>query len=149
MISEERYGGAESEDPMLHVRTTIGFVLIAIGLVIALWTFSNTYRMFTKPEQLEVFNRVVSTNPESMEMELEGSKVLLPIAAFQFMAYTVGCSLLFVAGIIGLGLVSSGAAMLGGISRRFELRVDRKIEILRKKMDEVKEALEKKGEKSG
>lgn len=136
----------EREEFYRRLRFAIGFILIAIGVIVALWAFSSAYRMFTNPEEIEVFQRIVPETPELRSLDIEGERVLLPLGLFSFMAYVIGCFLLLVAGSIGGAFITGGVRLLQPSVARLERILRREIEGLGARIEDVAGRLKKEDE---
>lgn len=144
MIPDTRYGGEESQDVTLRIRTIIGIALVIVGCVMAFWAFANVYKIFTNPQEIEAFKQIAPENPELRELDIEGRKAVIPEGLFHFMAYVIACFLLLIAGVIGASLVTGGANLLQTSFRRLESKVDKKMDKLKDKMEKIGELIEKK-----
>jgi len=146
VISEGQYKGVETAEFYRRLRIIVGLVLIVVGSLMAIWAFTNVYRIFTNPQQLEVFKRIVPDNPEMRVLDIEGREVVLPEGLFHFLAYVVGCLLLIIAGTIGGAIITGGANLMRFDIQRLERGFSKKIEGLKEKMEEIGETLKKKTE---
>lgn len=141
----ERHRSAEDSDEMYRrIRTAIGLVLIVAGATMAFWVFVNAYRIFTNPQEIELFREIVPDNPQLRELDIDGKKVILPLGLFNFMAYTLGCLVLVIAGTVGGAFITGGVNILQSNILRFERRLNKRFENLRQKMDRIGDLLEKK-----
>ncbi len=144
MIPQARYGGEEGQDVIVRIRTIIGVALVIVGCMMAFWAFASVYKIFTNPQEIEAFKQIAPENPEFRELDIEGKKVVVPEGFFHFMAYVIACFLLLIAGVIGASLVTGGANLLQTSFRRLEAKVDKKMDKLKNKMEEIGELIEKK-----
>ena len=139
----KQYQSGEQSDAMRSLKNICGALLIAAGVLIAIWIFMNLYRIFTNPQEIEVFNRIVPDNPELRTLDIDGKKVLLPLGIFHFFAYGICGFLLLVGGLMSTGFISSGVNLLIGNVMKIEMRINKAIEDLKKRLDEIKEQFSK------
>ena len=77
-------------------------------------------------------------------LDIDGKKVILPLGIFNFFAYGVCISLLFVGGLLSSAFITSGVNMLVGNVLRLEMRINKAIEGLKNRVDEFKVQFTKK-----
>jgi hypothetical protein len=68
---------------------------------------------------------------------------VLPPALFAFLAYAVGILLLMVGCAAATGLLSGGVNLLGSNFRRFELSMNKRMQSVKEKVDEIKETIDR------
>ncbi|MCK4526940.1 hypothetical protein KAW18_06180 [candidate division WOR-3 bacterium] len=146
MISERQYGSIGVNETKKHLKFLIAIILITAGIIIALWTITKVYKIFTNPQEIEVFKQIVPDKPEMRELDIAGQKVILPAGIFLFMAYGIGCLLLLVASGIATGLITGGVNLLQSNFQKLETKVITEIENLKVKIDELKETFKKKSD---
>jgi len=114
----EQYKKIETYEYGRNISNYFAAALIIIGIIVALWAIINTYKIFTNPEEIEVFREIVPHHTEARTLEMDGKKILIPVSVFYFMAFAIGCFLLFIAGSIGASLIKSGVNLLQTSIRR-------------------------------
>jgi hypothetical protein len=144
MMPGESYKEVRTSELNWSLKTFIGLILIIAGILISIWVFMNIYKIFTNPKEIEIFKQIVPNSPELREIEIEGKKIILPPGIFHFMVYLIGCFLLFIAGIIAGGFITGGVNLLQSKTQRLELSFKRKFEILKNKINQIREILKKK-----
>jgi hypothetical protein len=139
----KQYQSGEQSDATRSPKNIFGALLIIAGVLIAIWVFMNLYRIFTNPQEIEVFKQIVPDNPELRTLDIDGKKVLLPLGIFHFFAYSICGLLLLVGGLMSTGFISSGVNLLIGNVMRIEMSINKAIEGLKKRLDEIKEQFSK------
>jgi hypothetical protein len=134
---------SQSEEFYGKLRTATGLLLIGIGVLIALWAFVNVYRVFTNPDEMAVFGKIVPQSPELRELDIEGDKIVLPVGLFSFMAYFIGCLLLLIAGMIGGAFITGGVGLLQPAVMRLDRRMRAETLSLRSKIEQLGELIKK------
>jgi hypothetical protein len=143
VIPERQYGGQEFYEPYSGLKKLIGLILIVGGVIIALWAIVNVYKIFTNPQEIEVFSRIIPDSPEIRKLDIGGTKVILPEGLFLFMAYSIGCFLLFIAASIATALITGGVNLLQSSFLKLETRITKEMVNLKKTIEEVKETFTK------
>jgi cytochrome c biogenesis protein CcdA len=146
MMAEGQYSRPEVYESGKGFRDFIGIILIVVGVVIALLAVINVYKIFTNPQGIEVFKQIIPDNPETRELDIGGEKVILPKGIFLFMAYSIGCLLLFIAASIATALITSGVNLLQSNFHRLEQKINKEISSLKSKMEEITEVFKKKSD---
>jgi len=131
----------EREEFYRRLRISIGLVLIAAGVGMCLWAFAGAYKIFTDPQEIEVFQTIVPRNAELRMLDIDGEKVELPLGIFNFMGYVIGCLLLFIAGSIGGGFISGGVNLLQPSAGKVERKVKREVDGLKARLTDMAEKL--------
>ncbi len=139
---------SESEEFYRRLRTATGLLLISIGVLVALWAFMNVYKVFTNPDEIEVFRKIVPQSSELRELDIEGDKIVLPVGLFSFMAYSIGCLLLLIAGMIGGAFITGGVNLLQPAVMKLDRRMKAEAVSLRARIEQLGEMLKKEEKES-
>jgi hypothetical protein len=129
-----------------RLREIFGAVILIVGVFIAVWVCINLFRIFTNPRSLEVFREIIPSSPSLRVLEIDGKEVLLPESIFSFFAYVIGLAILFVTGMIATSFISSGINLMVGNVMRVEMRINRAIEGLKKRIDDIREQVSRKSD---
>jgi hypothetical protein len=127
------------------VAGAIGIVLVILGVIVALWAFMNVYDMFTEPEKLTKFQKLVSNSIEgSMTTHETTVKVVIPS---ELLAYLFPMILLGIAsGIAGI-FITGGANLAWGGYQKFLVRVARLEDKVMRSVDSMKDMVKITGRK--
>ena len=139
---DEEFGTEHNSQKTMGVRDYLGFVLVIFGVSIAFWVFINVYSLFTEPEKLTPFQKLVSSNLETIISlsDKEAVKLVIPAEVF---SYFVPLILLTTAAGIGGMFISGGIKLLDSDVQRISRRIATMGSKLRTKMDSVQEVLRK------
>ena len=149
MIQQDKqYKSSNLYEVNWSLKNIFGALLIIAGILLAVWVFMNLYKIFTNPTELEVFKQIVPENPNLRTLDIDGKKVILPLGIFNFFAYGICGFLLLVGGLISTGFISSGVNLLVGNVLGLEMRINRAMVGLKKRIDEIKEQFTKKSDSS-
>ena len=141
-MSEEEFGAENSLQKTIGVRGYLGFVLVICGVLIAFWVFMNVYGLFTEPEKLTPFQKLVSSSLETVisPSDKEAVKIVIPA---EILSYFVPLILLATAaGIAGI-LITGGIRLLDSDVQRLSRRIATMGSKLRIKMDRIQDTLRK------
>jgi hypothetical protein len=117
----------------------IGWALIALGVLIALWVLLNAYRLFTDPQQLTRFQELVSGELETIgSSEAKEVKVVIPR---EILSYFVALMLLSIALGIASVFITAGVRLVEAGYQRFLRRVSTLEYKLSSKIDAIKDSL--------
>ena len=110
-------------DSIKKTKDFIGFLLLSLGVCLALWVFINAYSIFNDPGRLTAFQEIVSSRIESTLSSNEAEKVKFVIPS-EILAYFIPIALLsVVVGVAGV-LVRNGVRLLDSdlqiLIRRFD-----------------------------
>ena len=122
MPYEDRYDEEREQHigPALH--RILAFVLIAIGAVIALWAFTQVYKIFTNPEELTVFQQLVS-DEVTFKMTIDDEEVRVEPAP-EVLAYIIPLLLLAVAVSVAKLFITGGVNLYHSNLRKLMLKVN-------------------------
>ncbi len=99
--------------------TLAGSLLIALGLLTALWAASTVFSIINDPQKISVFNEIIPDNPEVREIIVQNTRIILPEILFYSMAYGVFILLLFVMTAIAKLFITNGVTLvLDGRNKR-------------------------------
>lgn len=122
----ENHSDQEKHEPfgrVIGIRETLGIILVVIGTGVALWVFANVYEIFTSPQKLTAYQKLVSQNPEG-SLATKDSSVKLVIPP-KFLAYLIPILLLGIGVSIAGILITGGVGLAHGAYQKFSLRVAR------------------------
>ena len=95
----------------IGVREGLGIVLVLIGVAVALWVFSNVYEIFSNPQKLTTFQKLVSQGAEGSFSTKDSSvKLVIPPG---FLNYLIPILLLGLGTSIGATLITGGVGLIG------------------------------------
>lgn len=98
-------------DSIKKTKNFVGFLLLFLGICIALWVFINAYSIFNEPGKLSAFQELVSSRLESTLSSSKEEKVKFVIPS-EILAYFIPIALLsIVVGVAGV-LVRNGVRLL-------------------------------------
>jgi hypothetical protein len=139
---DEEFGTEHNSQKTMGVRDYLGFVLVIFGVSIAFWVFMNVYGLFTEPEKLTPFQKLVSSNLETIisPSDKEAVKIVIPAEVF---SYFVPLILLTTAGGIAGILITGGIRLLDSDVQRLSRRIATMGSKLRTKMDRIQDTLRK------
>ena len=148
MPYEDRYDEEREQGIGPAPHKILAFVLIGIGVVIALWSFVQVYNIFTNPEELTVFQQLVSdevtfkmtidTMNYDEEVRVEPApEVLAYIIPLLLLAVAVGVAKLFITG--GVNLYHSNLRKLMIKVNNMESGLEKHKADMRGRFDELKE----------
>lgn len=140
----EQYQQTQRDDGFGAVRKVLGFLLLAVGVVVAGWICLTIYRILSDPEKVAFFYEFLPENPGMREMEIEGKMILLPPGAFTLFAYAIGAFLLFIGAKIASAFIAGGVRLLQPDLRLFEKRTNRSFDGLVSRLDGLKQTLDRK-----
>lgn len=146
MPYEERYDEEREQHIGPAPHRMLAFVLIAIGVVIALWSFVQVYNIFTNPEELTVFQQLVS-DEVTFKMTIDDEEVRVEPAP-EVLAYIIPLLLLAVAVSVARLFITGGVNLYHSNLRKLMLKVTNmesglekhKVD-MRTRFDELKEML--------
>lgn len=141
-MPEEEFGTEDNLQKTKGVRDYLGFVLVICGVSIAFWVFLNVYGLFTEPEKLTPFQKLVSSNLETIisTSDKKGLEIVIPA---EVLSYFVPLILLTTAaGIAGI-LITGGIRLLDSDVQRLSRRIAAMGSKLRTKMDRIQDTLRK------
>lgn len=122
----QNHSDLEKQEPFgrgIGIRETLGIILVIIGVGVALWVFSNVYDIFTGPEKLTAYQKLVSRSLEG-SLSTKDSHVKLVIPP-EFLAYLIPILLLGIGVSIAGILITGGVGLAHGAYRQFSLRLAR------------------------
>lgn len=128
------------------LRNIFGAVMLIVGIIVAIWVFINLFKIFTNPRSMEVFKEIIPGRTSMRILEIDGKEVILPESIFSFFAYVIGLAILFVTGMLATSFISGGVNLMVGNVMKVEMRINRAIEGLRKKIDGLKEQFTRKSD---
>ena len=129
------YGQMDQEELFNKIRHAAGIVLIAVGLLMALFVFLKIYQLIDQPKQLKVFMTLIPEYSNVRNLEIGGEKVVLPMGLFYFLSYIVMVILLSVASGIGIGFIKAGVGLLYPRVDRLEAKLYKESMKLNNKID--------------
>ena len=141
---EDRYREEGIGSADWTVRTTLSVVLIAAGVIVAFWAFMQVYKIFTHPEELTVFQELVS-DEITMRLSADNNefRVLIPP---EFIAYVIPIMLLAIAVSIAGLFIRGGVNLLAGDARKLTLKfaglesaVQKHMAGLKDRLDQIRE----------
>ena len=137
---EEEFGAEHNSQKTVRVRDYLGFVLVICGVSIAFWVFLNVYGLFTEPEKLTPFQKLVSSNLETIisSMGKEELKIVIPS---EVLSYFVPLILLTIAVVIAGILITGGIRLLDSDAQRLSKRIATMGSKLRTMMDLIQDTL--------
>ena len=104
-------------DARRAARTFMGFLLLGIGLGVALWLVYMIHAAVTRPDGVGILRRFDHATAELRTMSLPSGQVTLPPAALTAAGYLFLVLLLAIGAKISLTLVKEGSWMLRWDSR--------------------------------
>jgi hypothetical protein len=122
MPYEDRYDEEREQGISPAPQKMLAFGLIAIGVVIALWSFGQVYNIFTNPEELTVFQQLVS-DEVTFKMTIDDEEVRVEPAP-EVLAYIIPLLLLAVAVSIAKLFITAGVNLYHSNLRKLMLRVN-------------------------
>ena len=141
LMIEPEYGRPTNESfgQGFGIAGVIGIVLVILGILVAGWVFLNVYDMFTEPEKLTKFQKLITTNIEgSLSANDSNVKIVIPA---ELLAYIIPLILLGIAsGIAGI-FITGGANLAYGGYQRFLMRVSRLEHNVVRSVDSVKDVI--------
>jgi len=146
MPYEDRYEEEREQHIGPAPHRLLAFVLIGIGVVIALWAFVQVYNIFTNPEELTVFQQLVS-DEVTFKMTIDDEEVRVEPAP-EVLAYIIPLLLLAVAVSVARLFITGGVNLYHSNLRKLMLKVNNMESGLEKhkadmrgRFDELKETL--------
>jgi len=121
MAYEDRYDEEREQHIGPAPSKVLAFVLIAAGVVIALWSFFQVYTIFTDPEELTVFQQLVS-DEVTFKMTIDGDEVRVEPAP-EVLAYIIPLLLLAVAVSVARLFITGGVNLYHGNLRKLTLKI--------------------------
>lgn len=121
MPYEERYDEEREQHIGPAPHRMLAFALIAIGVVIALWSFVQVYNIFTNPEELTVFQQLVS-DEVTFKMTIDDEEVRVEPAP-EVLAYIIPLMLLAVAVSVARMFITGGVNLYHSNLRKLMLKV--------------------------
>ncbi len=127
-----------------RVRIIFGVLLVAIGVIAAVFVIVNLFKIFGNPKEIEVFKQIVPYSQELRTMVIDGKEVVLPVSIFNFLAYGVCIGMLAVGGMLASTFISSGVNLMVGNVTRLEMRIKGAIETIKGELESIKDQLSSK-----
>ena len=121
MPYEDRYDEEREQGFGPAPQKILAFVLIGIGVVIALWSFGQVYNIFTDPQELSVFQQLVS-DEVTFKMTIDDDEVRVEPAP-EVLAYIIPLMLLAVAVAVARLFITSGINLYHGNLRKLMLKI--------------------------
>ena len=115
----------QRQDITKLVRNIVGFVLIAIGLAIILWTFFQIYGIFKDPAVLDNFAKILPVDDHLRQIQIDEQKIILPPLLFQVIIYALVVVMFCVLVAIGSALITPGASLLQPDITKFLAKAER------------------------
>jgi len=141
-MSEKEFGAEHNLQKTMGVRDYLGYLLVICGVSIAFWVFLNVYSLFTEPEKLTPFQKLVSSSLETIISPADNKSVKIVIPS-EILSYFVPLILLTTAvGVAGI-LVTGGIRLLDGDIQRLSRRIAAMGSKLRTRMDRIQDTLRK------
>ena len=110
-------------DSIKKTKNFVGFMLLFLGVCLALWVFTNAYSIFNDPGRLSAFQELVSSRLEPTLSSNEGERVKFVIPN-EILAYFIPIALLsVVVGVAGV-LVRNGVRLLDSDLQVLIRRID-------------------------
>lgn len=100
----------------IGIRQVLGFVFAFIGVVMAIWLFSEVYELLTSPQKLTAFQKLVSQTMEG-SLSTGDSRVKLVIPP-EILAYLIPILLLGIGARIAGMLITGGLGFADGADRK-------------------------------
>jgi hypothetical protein len=135
MEQEKQFGIEYGQDSNEQLRTLFGVGLLVLGTAMAIWVFLNIYSIFNNPEGTLLLQKLFPASTDRLVFELKEIEASFPPEVLNFIVYLAGGLFLFVAGTVGIGLVTGGAALIQPGIRRLEVKLDAKLEKLKNRME--------------
>ena len=108
------YTGEREEEGYQTVwgpRQVVGCFLILVGTVMGFWVFMQVYRVFTAPEELTLYQELVSDYLET-RLLIEGEEVSRLVLPAEVLAYFIPIFLLLVGIAVAKMFISGGVGLL-------------------------------------
>ncbi len=110
-MADGRVPYGAGDDGSSGIKTAIGGVLLAVGLLLCGWTFLRVLELLGG-EEVKLVARLIPVSRASRSILLEGQQVEMPLIFFEFGAYGMAVGLLSVAATMANALLRAGAALL-------------------------------------
>ncbi len=121
----------------IAIREALGIILVVIGTGVALWVFANVYEMFTGPQKLTAFQKLVSQNLERSRSTRDSH--VKPLIPPEYLAYLTPILLLGIGVSIAGVLIAGGVGLAHGAYQKFSLRVARSEDKTLRAVQDVKD----------
>ncbi len=107
----------DSTDPTVAdagrgMRQTIGLVLLALGVLAAVWTFFQVYGLLADPEGFTLVQTLAAYSPKDRSIVLPEGTIEVPPVFVKIGAYGTAIGFLAICAGIANTLVKSGARLL-------------------------------------
>ncbi len=122
---------------VIGIREALGIILVVVGVGLALWVFANVYEIFTSPQKLTAFQKLMSQTVEG-SLSTKDSHVKLVIPP-EFLAYLIPILLLGIGASIAGILITGGVGLAHGAYQKFSLRVARSEDKTLRAVQDVKD----------
>ena len=122
---------------VIGIREALGIVLVVVGAGMAVWIFANAYEVYTSPQKLTPFQKLVSQTVEG-SLSTKDSHVKLVIPP-EFLAYLIPILLLGIGASIAGVLITGGVGLAHGAYQKFSLRVARSEDKTLRAVQDVKD----------
>jgi hypothetical protein len=139
---EEEFGAEKNVEKTVGIKECLGFFLVICGVSIALWVFMSVYGLFTKPEKLVPFQKLVSSNLETIisHAEKKDMKIVIPS---EILSYFVPLILLMISVSVAGVLVTGGIRLLDSDVQRLSRRIATMGSKLTTKIGRIQDTLRK------
>ncbi|MDQ7781033.1 MAG: hypothetical protein RDV41_15160 [Planctomycetota bacterium] len=130
-----------SRENGVDFRAVVGLALLIGGCAMALWVFTNIYGIMKSPGDIGLLKQLSEATFELREVEMDGKKISFSQGFADVVRYALMELYLFVATILTTGVISAGAALVQPGVQRVAARLERKIEGVKGKMEELGKAI--------
>jgi hypothetical protein len=138
-MPENRHAGRNQEELRqdIGIKELLGVILLVIGAFVACWVFLNVYAIFTDPQELTSFQKLVSGKLESVASA--GGKEVKLLMPPEILAYIIPILLLAIGVSVAGVLINGGVNLLCGGYQRFLTRVARLENKMMRKVENVQD----------
>lgn len=136
-MNEPLQSRQENHSELIYLKVLIGFVLIAVGVLIALWTINQIIHLLTGTAEPAVVTNLVRSELEDRTLTVQGQAVTIPALPFKYMGYSFVSFLYFICAILAKSFIAGGVRLLQGDLKVLERNLLNRFSRLEQRIDNL------------